>query len=200
MKHLIKLILSAFIAMAAATPFSVSRASEGFYIGVNVGQSSYDLELNEFVDIISSSGIEVISADMDDSDTSLSFTLGYQINPNVSFEGGYINLGNVFVKVVGSIFPYVVDTYTAVETDGLFFDIKGQVPISETFSIYGKFGLLKWDSDITVSVSDATLGDYSVSDSVDDDTFIGIGASFNMISSVALNVDYTFYKLEDPRC
>lgn len=199
MKHLIKLTLSTFMTIAAAIPFSVSHASEGFYFGVNVGQSNYDIELNELVDSLSSiSGFSVISADMDDSGTSLSFTLGYQVNPNLSFEGGYINLGEVSVDVVGYISPYVVDVNTVIKTDGLFFDIKGQVPINETFSIYGKFGLLKWDSDVTASVSEPTLGSYDASESVDDnDTFFGIGASFNMTSSMALNVDYTFYKLDD---
>ena len=189
------------IAISMLSAVSASHASEGFYVGANIGQSNYDINSNEFASALGSI-TTVLSSSADDSDTSFSFTFGYQLNPNLSFEGGYINLGEVGVDVVIYENPYVIDVNTAIETDGLFFDIKGQVPINAVFSIYGKIGVLKWDSDITVTLSNVDLGNYTDSESVDeDDTFFGVGGSVILSkdenNSMVLNIDYTLYELDD---
>lgn len=194
-----KMFSKSLIAISLLTAASVVHASEGFYLGVNVGQANYDINANEFASSIGAIST-VVSCDVDDSDTSLSFTLGYQLNPYISFEGGYINLGEFCVDTTVYENPYFIDVNLAVETDGLFFDIKGQVPINEVFGIYGKIGFLKWESDLTATASEANLGSYSTSDSIDDDdVFYGIGGSIliNKNNSVTLNIDYTLYDLDD---
>ncbi len=192
-----KIFSKSLIAISLLSAASVVHASEGFYVGVNVGQANYDINANEFASAIGDIAT-VVSSSVDDSDTSLSFTLGYQLNPNISFEGGLINLGEFGVDTTVYENPYFIDVNLAVETDGLFFDVKGQVPINEVFGVYGKIGILKWESDITATASVADLGSYSASDSIDDDdVFYGIGGSILINNSLALNIDYTLYDLDD---
>lgn len=173
------------------TPYSSSsaQADEGLYLGFNLGQSKYDAELNDFSELDDGS---IISANLDEKDTSFSFTLGYQLTPNFSVEGGYIDLGELHLNAVsdGSNFYSPGAVNFTVETDGLFFDVKGQLPINEQFSLYGKLGLLQWDGN--ASISDST-GGVSADGS---DTFFGFGASFNINDSLLFNVDYTLYNLD----
>ena len=81
MKNLAKSLIALVILSAA----SVSNATEGFYIGLNVGQATYDTVIDDFSDLQDGS---ITSASLDDSDTSFSLTLGYKINHNFAIEGG----------------------------------------------------------------------------------------------------------------
>jgi OOP family OmpA-OmpF porin len=192
------------IAISMLSTISASHASVGFYIGVNVGKAEYDIT-TDYGPVSDLSGNIIYSANIDDSDTSLSFTLGYQVNANLSFEGGYINLGELGYNIsayLGDPIFSDADISGTIETDGLFFDIKGQVPINEVFSVYGKFGLLKWETDMAVSAYVSGYGSVSGNESTDgDDVFYGIGGSFlisaDKINTIALNIDYILYELDN---
>lgn len=103
----------------------------------------------------------ITSASLDDSDTSISLTLGYKINPNFAIEGGYIDLGELTVNAIsnGAGLLYAPGPVTVkIEADGFIFDAKGILPLNEKFSLYGKLGLLMGDekgtlSDVTGSLS-----------------------------------------------
>lgn len=188
-----RIFSKSIIAISILSAASVSYASQGFYAGFNVGQASYDVVLDDFSYLQDGS---LSSGSLDDSDTSLSLTLGYQINPNFSIEGGYIDLGELVVSATsnggGSL--YAAGPVTAkVEANGLFFDAKGILPLNEKFSLYGKLGLLKWNED-------AVLSDVTGSLSGDDDgtdIFFGIGAAFNISNTIALNADYSRYQIDE---
>lgn len=188
-----KVFAKTIIAVSMLSAVSVCHASEGFYIGANIGQASYDATLSDFSVLHDGS---IFSASIDDSDTSFSLTLGYQLTPNIAFEGGFIDLGELTVSANsdGSGFLYAPGPVTLkIAVDGLFFDVKGLLPLNEQFSLYGKLGLLKWSED-------AVLSDVTGSLSVDDDgtdIFFGIGASFNINNSISLNADYSRYKVDE---
>lgn len=180
------------IAIALLSSFTIIHAKEGAYIGVNLGQATYDASLDDFAFLDDGS---IIAADLDDSDTSLSITVGYQFTPNFSIEGGYIDLGELSVDAVsdGTGFLYFPgDVKLSAEVDGLFFDVKGQIPLNESFSIYGKFGLLKWDGEVTLSDATGSLS----GDDDGNDTFFGAGAAFSINNNTSLNVDYSLFDLD----
>ena len=168
------------------------QANEGVYLGLNLGQATYDASLDDFAFLDDGS---IISADLDDKDSSFSITVGYQFTPNFSVEGGFIDLGELAVDAVsdGSGFLYFPgDVRLSAEVDGLFFNLKGLIPLNESFSLYGKFGLLKWDGEVTLS--DAT-GSISGDDD-GNDTFFGAGAAFSINNNFSLNIDYSLYDLD----
>ena len=181
------------IAIGLLSAVSVSYASQGFYIGANIGQASYDTTLSDFDSLQDGS---LFAASLDDSDTSISLTFGYQLNPNLALEGGFIDLGELVVSATsnGGGTLYAAGPVTAkISADGLFFDVKGLLPLNEKFSLYGKLGLLKWSED-------AVLSDVTGSLSGDDDgtdIFFGVGASFNITNSIALNADFSRYQIDE---
>lgn len=185
-----KMSSKALVAISLLSAVSLTHAAEGFYIGFNLGEASYDASVNDVNDGSFTSG------SLDDSDTSFSVTLGKQFTPNFALEGGYIDLGEVNIDAVsdGSGFLYAPGAVNAnVELSGVFFDVKGLIPLNETSSFYGKVGILSWDADF--SLSDST-GSLSISDD-GTDVFFGLGASFAMSNSFSLNIDYTSYDLDD---
>jgi hypothetical protein len=189
-----RIFSTSLIAACLLSAVSVSHASEGIYLGFNLGQASYDVSQSDAAAALDDGSLTSLS--FDDTDSSYRWTIGYQLLPYLSLEGGYLDLGDITVNATsnGSGSLYVAGPVNSrAGVDGLFFDVKGLLPLNEQVSLYGKFGLLKWDGEVTLSNVD-------VSDTVNedgDDTFFGIGGSFNIYDTLALNVDYTFYKLDD---
>ena len=186
-----KIFSTSLIAACLLLAVSVSHASEGIYLGFNLGQASYDVTLNDFAELNDGT---LTSPGLDDTDSSYRLTIGYQLLPYFSLEGGYIDFGNFSATATsdgtGIYPPGIFSTITS--TDGFFIDVKGQIPINEQFSLYGTYGLLSWKSETVLSASTGILerNEYD-----DNDSFFGIGGSFNIYDTLALNVDYTFYKL-----
>jgi hypothetical protein len=84
------------LAACAATP-GLAKDS-GFYLGVDIGQSSYDIDEGPSGLFQSSTG-----AQTDDTDTSFALTFGYRINPYVGVEFGYSDLGNSNFREYGGV-------------------------------------------------------------------------------------------------
>lgn len=185
-----RIFSTSLIAACLLSAVSVSHASEGIYLGFNLGQASYDVTLNDFAVLNDGS---LTSPGLDDTDSSYRYTIGYQLLPYFSLEGGYVDLGNFGATATsdgaGIYEAGIFSTITS--TDGFFIDVKGQIPINEQFSLYGTYGLLSWRSETVLSASTGTL------ERNDNDSFFGIGGSFNIYDTLALNVDYTFYKLDE---
>ena len=188
-----KALLKSFIAISILSAALVSHASEDFYFGVNIGRVNYDVTLDDLAVLNDGS---ITSVSINDRNITISLILGYQLTPNLSFEGGYVDLSNFTVNATsdGSGSGYAAGPVELkAATGGLFFDIKGQLPLNREFGLYGKFGVLKWDSKVTIPAS--TLSTSSTTKA--DDTFFGVGVSYNVRHTIlVLNADYTFYELE----
>ncbi len=185
-----KIFSTSLIAVCLLSAVSVSHASEGIYLGFNLGQVSYDATLNDFAVLDDDS---LTSPSLDDTDSSYRLTIGYQLLPYLSLEGGYVDFGKFSATATSDgtgIYPDGILS-TATSADGFFIDVKGQIPINKQFSLYGTYGLLSWKSKTVLSVSPVTL------ERNDNDSFFGIGGSFNIYDTLALSVDYTFYKLDE---
>ena len=188
-----KIFSTSLIAACLLLAVSVSHASEGIYLGFNLGQASYDVTLNDFAELNDGT---LTSPSFDDTDSSYRLTIGYQLLPYFSLEGGYIDFGNFSATATsdgtGIYPPGIFSTITS--ADGFFIDVKGQIPLNEQFSLYGTYGLLSWKSETVLSASTGILERNKYDDN---DSFFGVGGSFNIYDTLALNVDYTFYKLDE---
>jgi len=189
-----RILLKALVVLGLPFAVSLAHAEQGFYLGFNVGQATYDLALDDFAIFDDGS---IVSASLDDSDTSFGFNLGYQLTENFSLEVGYVDLGEFTLDAVSDgsgflYFPGNVDM--AFETTGVTLALKLQAPVNEAISLYGKFGVLSYEVDFSFSNSGV-----SGSDTVDDsnDTFYGLGASFAVGNNTSLNIDYVLYSLDD---
>lgn len=191
-----KIFSTSLIAACLLSAVSVSHASEGIYLGFNLGQASYDVTLNDFAVLDDGS---LTSPGLNDTDSSYRFTIGYQLLPYLSLEGGYVDFGKFGATATsdGTGIYLAGNLSTETSTDGFFIDVKGQIPINEQFSVYGTYGLLSWKSEtvLTVSSTPPTTPEHHEYD--DNDSFFGIGGSYNIYDTLALSVDYTFYKLDE---
>ena len=187
-----KVLQKSLIAMSLLSATSAVYA-EGAYISISAGKATYDSTLEDFAILDDGS---ITTADLDDSDTSLNISLGYQLTPNFAIEGGYVDLGELAINGTsdGSGFLYAPGPVNfAIAIDGLFLDFKGTLPLNEQFGLYGKIGMLKYDVEVTLADS---TGGISISDD-DTDSFFGGGISFRIGEKSAFNLDYTRYTFED---
>ena len=151
-------------AIAASSPAALAQAPAdvGWYVGASLGQTEVNLDCAG-------------TTACDDKDNSWKIFAGYQFNRNFALEFGYTDLGEVTASTpaIGFIPPASV----AIESTVWELVAVGMLPLAERFSLYGKLGLYRADTDIEVNF--VSLGSVTDSDSNTDLTF-GIGVRFDI--------------------
>lgn len=135
----------------------------GGYIGLTKGQA--DLELPGF----------------DDGD-SFSLLAGLQINKNVAIEAAYLDLGESDDDI-----PPV----WTIEADGLTLAGVASAPLNDSFSLFGRLGILMWD----VSLDEDGFGELASDDG--NDLFIGFGCRLSAAEQLDITLQYDMYELDD---
>lgn len=171
-----KTALAIVLATLAAPTFA-----QGGYAGLGFGQSSVDIEVDT-----SLSSLAGVTTTVEDSDTSFKLFAGYNFNDNFGVEVAYQNLGEMSVRYEDSV-DFILDTWeaSALSVAGI-----GYLPINESASVFGKFGLARWDLDAaeTSSIPGVAGG---VSESGIDPLF-GLGFQYT-VGNVALRAEYERY-------
>jgi OOP family OmpA-OmpF porin len=110
---------------------SAAVAEEGFapdwYAGLGIGE----IMISE-----SQAGLS-----FEGEDTAWQVLMGYRFTPYASMEAGYISGGEVNDVVLG--LP------VSVKTESFFGSVVGTLPLSETFGVHGRVGMLRWDADLS---------------------------------------------------
>lgn len=130
------------IALAAMAAFSSHQAFAqdvpGWYGGANVGQARATIDDPRIRSGLAAGGLTVNNIDHRDHDTAYKLFGGYQLNRNFALEGGYFDLGK---------FGYTARTTPAgsvsgdLRVKGLNLDLVGTLPLSESFSVFGRAGV-----------------------------------------------------------
>ena len=117
--------------VAAAFVSSASMAlAEDLYIAGSIGQSDF--------------GSVAGATSSDKNGTAFKLQLGYQFNPNLAVEGGYVDLGKATYSGSGNTFN--------VKASGWNIGAVGTLPLNDKFSLFGKIGMI----DGKVETSDST--------------------------------------------
>lgn len=165
--------LSVFAALALTAAMAAQAdVQPGFYAGAGFGTTKIDDD--GFDDV-----------DFDDSDTGFKIFGGYSFNQNFAIEATYFDLG----EASGS---FGVGDNFDVGISGFGVSAVGVLPLSDTFSLFGKLGYASYDIDAHVEL--AGVGSGSASDSQSDMTFgAGAALSFGQFEAraefEAINVD-----------
>jgi OOP family OmpA-OmpF porin len=194
-------------ACGAAFAPSVHAAPEpGFYIGLSVGESSFDIEKGELddisVDAFLSNGASILSraSTFDDGDTVKQLVMGYRILPYIAIEGSYLDLGTASYRWNGNVNPPGPITSAPaaltvdVESKGFTVAGIGTIPIGPVFELHGKLGLFVADTDLSVSAqigSGSPARDTEGFDSVS--AFIGVGAGVHFAQHWSISADWVRY-------
>ena len=170
MSKLTKAALASAIAAAVGLPgvsVAQSRGETGWYAGASLGQSTVqDCDVSGFP-----------GASCDDKDTAWKLFGGFQINRTFSVELGYANLGEGTASGGG--------VNASIESNAWELVGVGMFPIASQFSLYGKLGLFRADSDLS-----GNLG--SGSDSSSGLTF-GVGGQYDFSRNMGVRAEWQRY-------
>lgn len=112
--------------------------------------------------------------------------------PSFAVEAGYVDLGKLNYKFSGSVggFSLATATLTA-KAKGPTLAALSILPLSPSWEVYGRFGLIFSKVTLTadISVDNLAGGDSESANSVD--PLIGIGTAWHLGSNLALRAEYT---------
>ena len=167
-------VLAVLAASAISVP-AIAADTGGYLVGM-FGQTK--------VKDIDTTGIG--NPSKDDTGTGFKIGGGYAFTRYFAVEGAYVDLG----KATASGTFGGSNASVTFKSSGLVVAAVGMVPLSQQFSLLGRFGLIN----ATVKV-DATLGNASGSNKTTDmKTTFGVGASYSLTPKFAVRGDYDVYQ------
>ena len=167
------------ILVAASIPASASDT--GFYLGAGIGRSSIDIY--KFYPSLGDS--------LEQDNSAYKAYGGYRFLKFLAVEGGYTNLGS----------PQGLERNVQEHPERAEVSVKGWdafavgiLPVSQVVDIFGKIGMISWDTNIT-SVQDGEVI-YSESTTGTDAAY-GFGIGFWVGPNVTLRGDGEWFKIGD---
>jgi len=163
--------LSASPAALAQSPGVKLNMDSGFYLGAGIGRS----EARDFCSI---------GGACDPRDLTGNLFAGYRFNRHFALEGGYIDFGEATTSgFVGGVTTRVTAETTAFELVAV-----GRVPLTDNFSLYGKAGFFRYDSEGV-----ATGGLVNTSSGKGTELTFGFGAEYAFTPALAARVEWQRY-------
>jgi OOP family OmpA-OmpF porin len=180
----------ALLALALGLAAPAAAQEGGTYLGVGLGQGSVQDWDSSVIDDGSFASI-----DAEDSDTGFRLFGGLELTPNFALEAAYVDLGEATADgdSNGCCFWAPGPVTAKVAVSGFDVGLVGRLPVSDTFALFGRFGVLVWEADVTLGDSSLLLS------GTDDgnDTFVGLGAEIMAGGSLAVRGDYVRYAVDD---
>ena len=170
---LVALAGAAALALPAIGMAQMTGPDSSWYVGGSVGQSKFDVDCTG-------------ASTCDDSDTAFRVFGGYMFNKHFGAELGYADLGKVSLS--GAIPPFgTVNANIKVKAWDLV--AVGVLPIAGKFSVYGKLGMYRADSDLSASALGVSA---STSDSNTDLTY-SLGAGYDFSKNLGIRGEWQRY-------
>jgi OOP family OmpA-OmpF porin len=193
------------LAMAASTA-SAGAQDTGWYLGLNAGQATADVAIEDGDDIMffiieDGAGGTILGGEssLEDSDITWSIVGGYKLNPYIAVEASYIDLGTVEYRATADVFfpgegTFPLDGAIDSGVTGLTAAAVGSLPLGESFDLHARIGVLFSETELEISISDDT-GGVSEGDSFGDtEVFYGAGIAWYVGERWSLSLDYLLYK------
>ena len=178
-----KIVLPALLAASLAVTATTATADdlEGPYAGIGIGSTSIDDGLG-----------------LDDRDTSFKVFAGYSFNKYFAVELAYLDGGtgrqsDAFFSA--DVFPSDSSIDAKVDTKLLNLSVIGQLPVTESFSLFGKLGYARIDLDTKVSLRFGNQQFTTRSEDLREDLSYGAGATYSFGKSFQLRAEYEGFEL-----
>lgn len=171
--------------------YQTARA-EMFYVSASAGQTTYDTGLTNLTG----------TATLDDETTSSKVLVGMNMGFGLMAEAYYTDLGEVTftanngdtVTSAGTVTTIGFDGYKSVsEFTGYGINAVYKVGIGIA-SVYGKVGMLHWESETTVGATG--FADTTTTDS-GNELLVGAGVEFAVMPFIGLRLDYEQTEIDD---
>lgn len=184
---------TALIAILAASSAAPAFAGEAYVVG-SAGRSSFDINQSRLDDILTSAGAAALSSSLKKTDTAYKVQLGYEFNKNVAIEGGYVDLGKAKYSAT---FTGGNATFDA-KASGVNIAVLGIAPVNESFSIFGKLGVIVAKVDASAYAVGNNASAWATASSTKAAATWGVGATLNINKQFAVRAEYEqFSKLGD---
>lgn len=161
-----KSLLAALLGTALIAPLAAH--AEGSYVGVNVGQSTYQ-------DILLSGG--------DQSKTLVGLNYGMAFNPNFDIEVGYVYHGRTSDTDTAS------GTTLKIDTQSLYLAAVGKLPLAEGVNVYGKAGLATNYNKAVAADSSGSAKDTNTKVGI----LLGVGVSYQFTKEWSGLIEYAYF-------
>ena len=168
----------------------------GFYLGASVGQTNISTDdlVSNTVNELRAAGATSVSSDDSNRDVGWKIFGGYQFNPYLALEGGYVNFGKYDPQITGLAGTTSFKIKGQVDSDAMFFDVVGHLPVNESFSVFGKVGLAFTWTDASASGYVGNL--FSASAKADENEVVpklGVGVRYNITKQIGVRAEYEYY-------
>lgn len=192
-------LASAIAALAAAAIAQPSFAQTnndtvGLYGGINVGRSRAKIDDPRISGNLVNNGFTVNSLTDDNRSTGFKAFGGYQFNESFSLEGGFFSLGK---------FGYHATTTPAGTLDGqarvrgLNLDLVGTLPITGTFSVFGRAGLTYVEARDKFASTGAVLVNNPNPSERAANWKAGVGVQYAFTQALSVRAEVERYRIKD---
>jgi hypothetical protein len=182
------LIAAGVLAVLGALPAHADQR-EGFYWGVDLGQSSYDLDENglnrSLENSLADAGYTVLDGSSDTSEDGFTWgiTVGYQIFRYLAVEAAYVDLGNAEYKnrstVTDGVSNFALGTTIEADSAGPVVSVLGTLPVGAGWEFYGRVGGYFGSNDASADLTLDGVGDALEDDSSSQSLMWGVGAGYS---------------------
>lgn len=175
--------------MVALTALAPAHAQDrGTYLGFGLGQSRLQADHAAIDAGIVRSGFGSASTSFDERDTAWKLHLGYQFNRNFALEAGYTDFGK-FVLSTATTGP-AANVGGSVRAYAWSLEAVGLAPVSERFSVFGKLGLQRWDTDAHLAATNAGVASSTTLGARGNDWKLGLGARYDLSRNVGVRFEW----------
>jgi OOP family OmpA-OmpF porin len=187
------------VLMSAAAVFAGSAAAaspdgSGVYLGIGAGVGHASIDQTNINNELLSAGFTPVSTSTDENSVAYKLFLGYSFNRYIAVEGGYFNLG----KFSADSTVTVGTASEQIKTYGFNLDAVASLPLTQTFSIFGRGGVqnAKTTVDRSSTGSVAVLVPQSSESKTSWDA--GAGVAFEFANGkVGVRVEWELYHVPD---
>lgn len=186
-----------FYAQANYYGRSAYNATPTMYLFGGVGAADYDLASEDVRFSFGDGSLNRIEED--NQSVSWRFGVGYRIADVLSFEFGYVNLGEFAASAQSDGSRVATNGYAPGRVDidgessGVFLGLNAHTPDEEPVGLYLRGGIYSWEVD--GRVADSSRSGRFLVDGVD--PFIGGGLRFAIDRNIQIQVGYDYYFIDD---
>jgi OOP family OmpA-OmpF porin len=186
-------MLTLAVLAAIASPFAMAD-NPGWYGGVSVGRSSASIDTAGISSALLAGGLVTSSIESADNDTGYKLFAGYRFNRNFAIEGGYFELGSFGFRAA----TVPAGTLSGnLKAAGLNIDAVGILPITEKFSVLGRFGLTYADTRDSFSGTGLAAVRNASPAKRDTNYKFGLGLQYAFTDSLSMRADVERFRIND---
>ncbi len=191
----IALALGSLASLAA--PHALAQETTGWYAGASAGRSATHIDDARITSGLAAQGLGGISISDDDRSTGYKVFGGYQFNPYLSVEAGFVNLGHFGYRATTAVPPGSLTGEMGVK--GINLDLVGTFPLVGKLSALGRVGVTSLrTSDHFVATGAVTMPYASANPSQRNNGIkAGIGLAYAFTPSLSMRVEAERYRVKD---